>query len=424
MRICVFEDSAVVRLQPLTDTRPAFDLRCGARTLLQRQLHAFGATQGFVFVRPELTPLCRLAHPELTVNDLGNGQEGKVLFINARWFPPANSFPEPKTGEAGLCEGETAYVCLSAEEAEQLLAQKALGQLEQWAQKPAAHSCGGHMIAYPWDLLVHHTEALEQDYLHWVRQGAATLPAGIPVVGPPERCLVHPSAHIEPMVLIDTTRGPVLIDADAVVQAFSRLEGPCYVGPRTQVLGAKLRGVSLGPECRIGGEVEASIVQSYSNKAHEGFLGHSYLGEWVNLGAGTQVSDLRTDYANVCLNVGGESIDTGLLKVGVFMGDHTRTSIDALVNTGSVFGPFSLLLASGALLPRSLPGFCSFGRGEVRERNDLRQLFASAAVAMARRNQEWTQTHADFYFDLYERTAEARRRHIRESEQRRLRRAV
>jgi UDP-N-acetylglucosamine diphosphorylase/glucosamine-1-phosphate N-acetyltransferase len=280
------------------------------------------------------------------------------------------------------------------------------------------------MIDYPWNLLEHQAQALEQDCLHWIRRGASISAASIPVIGPPQRCLIHSSARVEPMVLIDTTRGPVLIDADAVVQAFSRIEGPCYIGPRTQVLGANLRGVSLGPECRVGGEVEASIVQGYSNKAHEGFLGHSYLGEWVNLGAGTQVSDLRTDYANVRINVAGESIDTGLMKVGAFVGDHTRTSISALINAGSVFGPFGQLLTSGSLLPRSLPAFCRFGHGEIQERNDLRQLFASAAVAMARRGQKWTESHGDFYFELHERTAEARRRHIRDSEQRRLRRAV
>jgi UDP-N-acetylglucosamine diphosphorylase/glucosamine-1-phosphate N-acetyltransferase len=424
MRICVFEDNAVGRLQPLTDTRPAFDLRSGARTLLQRQLHAFGAEQAFAFIRPELTDLCRIEHPELTVNSLGARHEDKVVFVNARWLASANSLRVPKSGEVGVCDGQVAYACLAADEAEHFHPRNMTEQLEQWARKPSARPCGGRMMNYAWDLIEHQAEALEQDHLHWGRQKEAKKTAGAPILGPSELCLIHPSARVEPMVLIDTTRGPVLIDSDAVVQAFSRLEGPCYIGPRTQVLGAKLRGVSLGPECRIGGEVEASIVQGYSNKAHEGFLGHSYLGEWVNLGAGTQVSDLRTDYATVRIHVSGESIDTGLLKVGAFIGDHTRTSIGALVNTGSMFGAFTQLLTSGSLLPRQVPGFCRFGHGELRERNDVRQLFASASAAMRRRGREWTETHAEFYLELYERTAEVRRRHIRDSEQRRLRRAV
>ncbi len=122
--------------------------------------------------------------------------------------------------------------------------------------------------------------------------------------------------------------------------------------------------------------------------------------------------------------VGGRSVDSGLLKVGAFVGDHTKTSINALVNAGSVFGAFDQLLTSGTLLPRTVPAFCRFGRGEIHERNDLRQLFASAALVMARRGQQWTEAHAEFYFDLYDRTAAERRQYMRESEQRRLRRAV
>jgi UDP-N-acetylglucosamine diphosphorylase/glucosamine-1-phosphate N-acetyltransferase len=424
MRICVFEDDAVARLQPLTDTRPAFDLRCGARTLLERQMHAFGVGEGFAFVRPELAELCRLGHPELTVNPLDRPRNEKILFINARWLPPADA-PRPlESGEVGLCEGQVAYACLPAVTIDHLQAGKVLGQFEGWTTKLSVSPAGGRMIAYPWNLIEHNAEALEQDYLHWSRLDAAITAGGIPIVGPPDRCLVHPSARVEPLVLIDTTRGAVLIDRDAIVEAFSRIEGPCYIGAGTQVRGAQLRGVSLGSQCRVGGEVEASIVQGYSNKAHEGYLGHSYLGEWVNLGAGTQVSNLRTDYAGVRMNVGNEPIDTGLLKVGAFVGDHTKTSINALVNTGSLFGPFNQLLPSGSFVPRNLPAFCRFGRGEIHERNDLRQLFASAALAMSRRGQEWTEAHAEFYFELYDRTAAARRQQVRESEQRRWRRAV
>src|SRR6185503_20580297 len=125
---------------------------------------------------------------------------------------------------------------------------------------------------------------------------------------------------------------------------------PCYVGPESWILGAKLRGGTVGPWCRVGGEVEASVVQGYSNKCHDGFLGHSYLGEWVNLGAGTQVSDLRHDYEAVTVPLGGERVNTGLTKVGCFIGDHTKTGLNTLINTGSVVGAFCQLLPTGGLL--------------------------------------------------------------------------
>src|SRR5262249_37192887 len=156
------------------------------------------------------------------------------------------------------------------------------------------------------------------------------------VVGPGDQLRIDPTAHLDPMVLIDTRSGPVVIDGAAVVSAFSRLEGPCYVGPRTQVLGAKVRGgTTLGPDGRGGGGVEASILQGHSNKYHEGFLGHSYVGEWVNLGAGTHTSDLRNDYGEVSVVVNGQRVATGRTKVGSFLGDHTKTGLGTLLNTGS-----------------------------------------------------------------------------------------
>src|SRR5207237_6238312 len=136
------------------------------------------------------------------------------------------------------------------------------------------------------------------------------------------------------------------------VQSVTRLEGPCYIGAGTQIAGAKIRaGTTLGPECRVGGEVEASIMQGFANKYHDGFLGHSYVGEWVNLAAGTQTSDLRNDYESVRVYVAGQRRSTGRSKIGSYLGDHTKTALGSLLNTGSAVGAFVNLLPSGTLLP-------------------------------------------------------------------------
>jgi hypothetical protein len=174
--------------------------------------------------------------------------------------------------------------------------------------------------------------------------------------------------------------------------------------------------------CRVGGEVEASVFQGYSNKCHDGFIGHSYVGEWVNLGAGTQTSDLRNDYGPVTVAIDGVKVNTGLLKVGAFIGDHTKTGLNTLLNTGTVVGPFGHLLPSASLLPKVVPAFCSYWHGQLQGRPDLRQLFATAATVMRRRDREWTSHHADFFLALYDYTAASRRRILGESEYRRLRR--
>ena len=124
------------------------------------------------------------------------------------------------------------------------------------------------------------------------------------------------------------------------------------------------------------------------------------------------------------MKINGSHVQSGLMKIGSYLGDHTRMSINTLLNTGSVVGPFGLLLTSGMLLPRVIPAFCRYGYGRVQERTDLGQMFATAATVMARRGQKWTDTHAELYFDLYEQTSTNRQRVLRENEQHRLRNVV
>jgi UDP-N-acetylglucosamine diphosphorylase / glucose-1-phosphate thymidylyltransferase / UDP-N-acetylgalactosamine diphosphorylase / glucosamine-1-phosphate N-acetyltransferase / galactosamine-1-phosphate N-acetyltransferase len=422
MRFCVFEDENVGRLAPLGQTRPVFDLRCGSITLRERQQRWFGARTATALVSPERLAISRLACPDVEPLDAAAPLPGALVLVNARWLPPSAVAVEPPGRGVYLVGDEVAFAVVHVTDLRGRNAAEVVASLAvELPKRPA----GGALVRYPWELVEQNAAALKQDCVHWrASRASATIPAGVTVIGPVEQVLLDPSARVEPHVVLDATHGPVLIDREATVQAFSRLDGPCYVGSRTQMLAARVKNASFGPDCRIGGEVESTVVQGYSNKAHEGFLGHSYVGEWVNLGAGTFTSDLRTDYGAVRMNVGGRSVDTGLIKVGAFFGDHVKTSIGTLLNTGSTVGPFALLLTSGSLLPREIPAFCRFGHGRLSERTDLGQMFETAGIAMARRNREWTETHADVYLDLYERTAEERRRSLRECEQRRLRRVV
>ena len=424
MRLCLFEDAAAINLEPLTLTRPVFDLWLGAGTLLSRVQRLFPASEVGAVVRPALANLCRLWHPEVAINDADWLQRGPVLFVNARWLTPALPSGFPEAGSVGVSGDHIVYAAVKAPALSQVVPEQLMEYLANQRRQNTPRQVGGVLLCYPWDLIAHNAEALAHDYRGWRRERKTTTVSGLSIVGPREQVLVDGHATIEPHVLIDTTRGPVLIDRGAVVQAFSRLEGPCYVGQGTQMLAARFRGGSIGPECRIGGEVENSIVQGFSNKYHDGFLGHSYVGAWVNFGAGSHTSDLRTDYGPITMRINNASVPTGLIKIGAYLGDHTRMSVNTLLNTGTVVGPFGLLLTSGMLLPRAIPSFCRYAHGRVQERTDLGQMFATAATVMARRGRQWTDTHAEFFFDLYEQTAEARSQVLRESEQHTLRRVI
>jgi UDP-N-acetylglucosamine diphosphorylase/glucosamine-1-phosphate N-acetyltransferase len=424
MPICVFEDRGVQTLEPLSLTRPAFDLRCGASTLLQRQRRAFGALETGALVRPVLAEVCRANHPEVAVNDLAWLRRAVPALVNARWLPPPEPIDDLQTPRVALAGDQVAYVVLPPQGIAELAPEALDEQQQTWKDTLPRTEAGGVVVRYLWELVGHNARALAED-LAWFRGlPDVRLAPQLTILGPAEQVAVHKEAAVEPFVLLDARGGPVLIDRGAIVQAFSRVEGPCYVGPDTWVVGGKVRGSTLGPQCRVGGEVEASIVQGHSNKYHDGFLGHSYLGEWVNLAAGTHTSDLRNDYGPVSVVVNGQGVATGLTKVGSFVGDHTKTGLNTLLNTGSTVGAFCNLLPAETFLPRVIPSFCGCARGQLQERWDLRQLFATAEVAMRRRGRELTDAQRDLVFALYEQTAEYRREVIRESEQRRLRRSV
>ena len=163
------------------------------------------------------------------------------------------------------------------------------------------------------------------------------VPEGSVVLGDPARVVVR-GAIVEPGVVFDVRSGAIVLEAGAEVRHGTRLEGPVYVGPSTKVLGGFIRGSSFGPECRVHGEIAASVFLGYANKSHDGFVGHSVVGHWVNLGAGTTTSNLKNTYGPVRLDVAGTRIETGRLNLGTLFGDHAKTAIGTLLATGTVVG--------------------------------------------------------------------------------------
>ena len=188
------------------------------------------------------------------------------------------------------------------------------------------------------------------------------------------------------MVVADTTHGPVVIGPNAVVHAFTRLEGPCAIGAGTVIHGAQVRGgTTFGPQCRIGGEIENSIVLGYTNKYHDGFLGHSYVGEWVNLAAGTHTSDLRCDYRPISVPMDGIEVPTGRTKVGAMIGDHVKTGLNVLLNCGTAIGPFAQVLPAAGMPHATFRRIHERGPGGLKELADVDRVLAAAETAMKRR---------------------------------------
>lgn len=392
MRVCLVEDKRVTDLSPLTVTRPAWDLRCGLTSLGEKQCRYFAAVEVGYWCRDYLAEWWRSESRGAPVNDATWLARERTLLVNGRWLPPAGRIRfRWEEGPFVAWQGEDwAYAWLDPEQLDGWLRYE--NYQERWRQELPAKLAGGRLIRYLWELLEVNSveiahDVAEGEYSRWRQE---PLP-GVVVLGPPEWLYVHPTAEVEPQVVIDTRPGPVVLEASCCVQAFSRVEGPCFIGAGSIVYGAKIRGgTTIGPHCRIGGEVENSIVIGYSNKYHEGFLGHSYVGAWVNLAAGTHTSDLRCDYRCVTVPGGFAEIDTGRRKVGAFLGDHVKTGLGVLLDAGSVLEPFAQVLPMPGFAPRWVPAFQRVGPAGRKLLHDVERLLDTVRIVFQRRDCELT----------------------------------
>lgn len=428
MRLCLVEDNAVSALEPLTLTRPVFDLRLGASTLEAKLARAFGAGPGparrGVVVRPYLAAARRSRDPQTVVNDADWLAKGPVLVARGRWVPPAHLDGEAECrggSWVGLCEGQAACAWVGPDDAARLRP----GGVDAWFDDlmggVESREVGGEWIGRPWDLVARNAEHLTRDFEAEGKPGLTNRQlASAAIVGPADRLAIHETARVDPYTVFDTTGGPITVAAGAWVQPFTRIEGPCFIGKETQLFRANVRGgTTIGPNCRIGGEVEASIVHGFSNKYHEGFLGHAYVGEWVNLGAITSNSDLRNDYGEVHVPIAGDPVATGQAKVGCFVGDHTRTGLGSMLNTGTSIGVMANVLPAGLLLPKHIPSFCSVLYGRVAPGFSLDQLFATAETVMGRRGKTFDEAERQLYLDLHQQTRLERERAFQKAQDKR-----
>ncbi|HEY7529111.1 MAG TPA: hypothetical protein VIC56_00355 [Gemmatimonadota bacterium] len=386
--------------RPLSWTRPLSELLFGAETFRERIERLAGRPVAGVFshMRFEATPFSRLGGRPLRVNPRDDPAAGFVLLDST--YVPASS-ADPALAEGGpparfWLDGAIAGARLGPREAAETL--EALLAREDW--RAAARS--GEDVELPGfrpgalhRLVAGNAERIADDLGTGAAgpagngDGAAPhRPSGLPSLtteGPAERLHLSPGAEIAGPVHVDLREGPVRVDGGVRVEPFTTLRGPLVVRAGSVLLGSDVGwGTTLGPGCRVRGEVRNAVFLGMSNKAHEGFVGDSYVGEWVNLGAGTTTSNLKNNYGAVRLRIGDEVVETGLLKLGSVIGDHVKTGIGTLLPTGCWIGPGTNLYGTRGPAPAHLPAF-SWGAGTRRETHRLEAFLESARVAMERR---------------------------------------
>ena len=393
MRIAMFEDSAAKDFAPIALLRPVFELLCGHFGARERAQEFLPVQDWAGFVRPELADVYREEHPGCHVNDIHWLRADSTLLLNGRWIADPKSLESIEPDAVGVIDGTVVYLTLDPLEVALLTGDNWDEVLPQIARTRRRVAVSGKLARYPWDLVHQNAEQLRLDFVarDFGLSQADEQGPHVAILGPAHNVFIDPTASLDPFVVIDARKGPVSIDAGAMIQAFTRLEGPCHVGAKSQLFRANVReGTTIGPVCRVGGEIEGAILHGYVNKYHDGFLGHSYVCPWVNLGALSTNSDLKNDYSAVRVPLSGHSIDSGEIKVGCFIGDHTKTAIGSLFNTGSSVGVMCLILPDGELLPKHIPSFSRIWHGELIDGLPLEKGLATARAAMERRNRMLT----------------------------------
>jgi UDP-N-acetylglucosamine diphosphorylase/glucosamine-1-phosphate N-acetyltransferase len=421
MLTCVFEDSAFLDLYPLTRTRTACQLRSGRRTLLETIVDSLGTNRVVVHCRPELADVVR-EETDLPVNRVAEGLD--VLFVNGRTIARTADDLKPVLNVA---RGQTPTVFLAGGELVAAWAPSSTlpsGRLSEpridrssFGDFAVVDLPGATLATRIWELLQYIGESIALDF--------AALSHGINIYERPDTRisdrahLVHgeqiftgTGAEIRSGSVLDASHGPIIIDRDAAIMENAVLRGPVSIGERSVVkAGAHLESCVIGPRCKVAGEVHDSVMHSYSNKSHAGFLGNSYLGSWVNLGADTNTSNLKNDYGIVSAfnEATGEMEKTGGIFAGLVMGDHSKCGISSMFNTGTVIGVSCNLFGAG-YYPRYVPSFLWGGSDGGFVAYRLEKALQVADIVMRRRDRELSPANRELLSYVYSATESDRER--------------
>ena len=413
MHIIVFEDEDVSYLYPVTTGKPAFAVSMGSLRLIDLVKQLDGELE--LIVRPHLKELVREEYPEIWSPEKGP-RKGPYLLINARTVPDAGILDiwrnMIRVGSEGvLYWGNTGTQVVAAFLGERTLfpsqeigSGQLTGLLRDLSLPQMKKQASALLLDNVCDVIRYNMEIIDSnlDY-RLATNGYREIRDGVFI---PKECDVEP--EIGEYFVHDTKSGPILLESGVTIGPFCYIRGPVHIGPKSKVIErTTLKDmVSIGRVCKIGGEVEASTIEQYTNKQHHGFLGHSYLGSWVNLGAGTCNSDLKNSYGEVCMETSIGKKQSGMQFLGCIVGDYSKTAINTSIFTGKTIGVCSM---NYGFVTTAVPSFVNYARsfGQVTELAVETMIYAQARM-FQRRNVQARSCDVQLIKDMYELTQHER----------------
>jgi UDP-N-acetylglucosamine diphosphorylase/glucosamine-1-phosphate N-acetyltransferase len=372
--IYLYDDARARGFQPFALTRPIAELRAGALLVRERWERALGVpvtgtlTSGHLAGFAENGSAPVLERPSM---------EAGSWVVNARFAPSISRAPDADVLEA---DGRVVAVRLATRTNGDM--GDGAAEVERLATRGSRAPAEGWWMDDVWDYIRHLVAMLGADIPLLGDRIGAGAPKGAVVIGT-HPIFVDRGAVVEPSVCFDTSEGPILIRSGAYVQAFTRLVGPLYVGEHSILTTDRISASSIGDTCKVHGELSNTIILGHSNKGHDGFVGHSMLGRWVNLGAGTITSNLKNTYGPVHLWTPDGTRDTGMQFLGTLFGDHAKTGIGMSLTTGCVLGAGANVF--GSTMPPKVVAPFSWGEAGAFEPFHFAKFLETAERMMARR---------------------------------------
>jgi UDP-N-acetylglucosamine diphosphorylase/glucosamine-1-phosphate N-acetyltransferase len=412
MQICIFEDEQHINFYPLTYSRPVYDLVCGIYSLRQKITREFPTLKIVFHCRKYLEDTVKIQNPDFDVNFI---KDDSCLFINGSIKVDENFSEQINLDSQDNCTfingNEIIAFKLSGSNLQKIKNNFPDTFNSETLPELATKSVSVKTYNYLWDLIRENGTEIVKDIGHLKKENPEFVDSnsfdGINIINKKE-VFIRKNVTIKPGVVIDASNGPVFIDENAFIFPNSVIEGPAYIGKSAKIkAGAQIyENVSIGKLCKIGGEVEDTVFLPYSNKQHAGFIGHSYLGSWVKLGADTNCSDLKNNYSTIKVQLNGKSVDTQSQFLGVLIGDHSKTAINTMFNTGTVVG-FSCNVFGAGFPDKYIPSF-SWGGVENMTTYELDKSIATAKIVMNRRDEDLRPENEKVFEKIFNQTNDER----------------
>lgn len=424
MKVYVFEDEKYENFSPLVYFRPVFDLKCGALSLKEKIEKHLGTQISHLLCREGLSVVLKEIYPKKKTNTLSPDFS---LFINGRVIADSRFIKQlrfdKKKDKLFIANDSIVAAYLRPVTVEKLR--------EHWADNSInitrilrsiaseenikMQDCDVRIAEYAWDLIRFNGEEIKNDFVYLSNEMKGkkllgNIHSGAHLLNKKD-IMIDRESEIGPGVVLDATQGPIIIGMDVNVMPNAVIFGPAFIGDSTIVkVGAKIYpNTSIGEVCKIGGEVDSSIIHSYSNKQHDGYLGHAYVGSWVNIGADTNNSDLKNNYTNVKVVLNGKLTDTGMKHFGMLIGDHSKTGINMMFDTGTIVGAACNLYGSG-LPSRYVPSFVRGSATTHLRTHSVEMAVETARIVMSRRNVQLDTSYEELFRKTFELTVSERER--------------